>query len=1481
MKDSEEDWPTNGHQREVFGFRNGDFTSLVPTRVTQYVSVEQRQELELSRPAKPPVNTSLIRHELIHPSISEEDMFKDALQERKKRVEEYEQERERKRLASAKRGYNGLKELVGICVQMCPRWDRMRRANNKSAISTYEVDEDGYFGEDRAVKSWHRPAAGEAEDLPEDLRTEQTLMKTMDYLVHGLVDKWLFAGCQNFIWDRTRSIRQDCSIQGLNSDAVIECYERIARFHIFSIQQLSHNENFQRGQELEQLSKTLISLNELYDDRRRLIKQGKRQYDSEADFEAEFRAYTLVSNIYSPLQVSRAVQLPTRITETPTFKIALQLFKYAQRANHDDKNLFGNTSRSETTLNWSAQFFELVHDPSTPYLLACLAAMEFTNVKKGAIKTFERGFPPQKTASSLSLLKELVNVTSERDVKLAVERYGLKTTEQDGAIYMNSPRKSQPSTWIAQPPPMSPPFPLTVEMKRGQTTTGQFIPARFFIDEPGCYRRVVSQFCEEEVDIRYNDPVEHEPTTDGPVHIVQFASSWESVGTIVYDSNERVEGDPTADALFDLIQNTRRGNVPVTQAENLVSYIGQRRKGGKKKFVQAATTTFKSRAPQPAQRQAALSFQGFAKPAAPAAVTPAPPPQTQGQFKDPVPFPPVFAAQPPATDHAQEASLATNAPVASAFAARPAIVSAFGAPAPASAFGTRPQPALAFGVKPGPSAAAPAFGAKASTPPVPVFGARAADASSTVSAFGPKPTISDPAGVTQGVAPAPIKDSSPTPSSIPPPASVFSAGPAVPPVSGSLFAPPTLQATREPAATPLSRPDPSAPTSVFDQKPTTVSGTGVKNTSSQSLFDQYQALSNQATPQGLFPGVPPTSTTPSLFPSAVPSLDPSVPAFGPPQTLGPKPSDASIFGAQKSVPAQGSIFDQEPSRKPATSFFPASNPVLNQAAPAQQSAPSVFNLEPARAPVTSFFPATTTTTPAGNPPVGLFPSTTPQTQPPPAPIFEPAAPKAPKSSETNVSTAKENLFTPADAEPKIPQSEIKPPDEPEAIEEDEPEPPKPRLAPSGLPLIEDLPINNNDPLPPHRLTYRELIQDIAPEFFRKMDPSREPKESWYPGLDSLNKISYTDVRALADHRDRLRTAAWHQLTLAECNKDGLPTLLAQAAPDTWQLQLVCADESKTSLDWFMNKFEGLVEREGEETYRDLHVASSHMRGQDGCIGGVVFGCTAVAGRDVKEVKRALKHDKGVLKRTVANALRAAPGGKVHVLVLAYQAAGRTRKMQEDNVRKGLGVGELEEEEGKVSVRVLLLEGLEDLQGLHRTAKAFGVGLARKPEVSVVSNDNPPISANIVTKKRELEELEAQTAKLLLDAETTAMKRPKYGEDRGPAYIYGLPVFETPSKKTPAMKQQQQHHQPIPIPIQMQMQVQVQVQAQPSPAPLRKRRSAEDNSDAKKRKVKVTGERLSKALSSVSAKFDKWALPGDGEDIIVGDDSLTADWDMGF
>ena len=132
----------------------------------------------------------------------------------------------------------------------------------------------------RAVKAFHRPAAGNDQPLPSDVRPPTILkvgtfwseslifhaqiilliQKTLDYLFHDIIaqDPDL-ADSHPFLRDRTRAIRQDFTLQNDRGSLAIQCHERIARYHILCLHILRENENFSESQELEQLRKGMPS----------------------------------------------------------------------------------------------------------------------------------------------------------------------------------------------------------------------------------------------------------------------------------------------------------------------------------------------------------------------------------------------------------------------------------------------------------------------------------------------------------------------------------------------------------------------------------------------------------------------------------------------------------------------------------------------------------------------------------------------------------------------------------------------------------------------------------------------------------------------------------------------------------------------------------------------------------------------------------------------------------------------------------------------------------------------------------------------------------------------------------------------------------------------------------------------------------------------------------------------------------------------
>ena len=117
------------------------------------------------------------------------------------------------------------------------------------------------------VKRFRRSAAGYDEQLPSDIRPPSVLRDTLNYLINEVVGgSEPLETVHKFVWDRTRGIRNDFSIQQVSKiediRIAIDCFERIARFHILSLHQLSHLQSasgeFDAHQEYSPLSYVLL-----------------------------------------------------------------------------------------------------------------------------------------------------------------------------------------------------------------------------------------------------------------------------------------------------------------------------------------------------------------------------------------------------------------------------------------------------------------------------------------------------------------------------------------------------------------------------------------------------------------------------------------------------------------------------------------------------------------------------------------------------------------------------------------------------------------------------------------------------------------------------------------------------------------------------------------------------------------------------------------------------------------------------------------------------------------------------------------------------------------------------------------------------------------------------------------------------------------------------------------------------------------------
>ncbi|EFP86402.2 uncharacterized protein PGTG_12358 [Puccinia graminis f. sp. tritici CRL 75-36-700-3] len=270
--------------------------------------------------------------------------------------------------------------FLGTCLDMCPEFERHEREyqNNSDRWERYP----GTFRIDpkKAVKAFHRPAAGNDQPLPSDVRPPGILKSTLDYLFKTLLAKESLFDTHGFIRDRTRSIRQDFTLQNDRGPIAIECHERIARYHILCLHFLRDKEgigSYQEQQELEQVRKVLQSLNEFYDDYR-----GSNCF---CPNEAEFRAYYLLTHLRDSDAARATERLPEKVFSDQRLQSALQLQILAQCGNMS-RAAGRRPANSPATLNAFTRLFKKVSSTQTSFLNACLLETHFSEIRVSALK---------------------------------------------------------------------------------------------------------------------------------------------------------------------------------------------------------------------------------------------------------------------------------------------------------------------------------------------------------------------------------------------------------------------------------------------------------------------------------------------------------------------------------------------------------------------------------------------------------------------------------------------------------------------------------------------------------------------------------------------------------------------------------------------------------------------------------------------------------------------------------------------------------------------------------------------------------------------------------------------------------------------------------------------------------------------------------------------------------------------------------------
>lgn len=299
------------------------------------------------------------------------------------------------------------------------------------------------------VKRFKRSAAGDEVQLPSDLRPPHVLKRVCDYLFHELIeDDDSLAKNHHFVWDRTRGIRNDFSVQQISRvedlRIAIDCFERIARFHIISLHLLAKQpkpyETYSEQQDREQLDRTLLSLLQYYDDVR-----GRLDLPNEP----EFRAYCVIFQLRDPTPDldDRVQSWPRSVRSDPRVQIALEIHAAACSTMYPEGPM--ETAKHVVARQHWERFWALVISKKVSYLMGCVAEVYFNLLRhmmlNGIVRSARKARPakdgeqiPPNIDFKLNDLWIQFNFDHEDELKEFFGRWGLQfQTGPDGVEFLD------------------------------------------------------------------------------------------------------------------------------------------------------------------------------------------------------------------------------------------------------------------------------------------------------------------------------------------------------------------------------------------------------------------------------------------------------------------------------------------------------------------------------------------------------------------------------------------------------------------------------------------------------------------------------------------------------------------------------------------------------------------------------------------------------------------------------------------------------------------------------------------------------------------------------------------------------------------------------------------------------------------------------------------------------------------------------------
>ncbi|KAH8242492.1 hypothetical protein KR032_008023 [Drosophila birchii] len=226
-------------------------------------------------------------------------------------------------------------QVRGSCQSFCPDGEAKMRIREK-LLHFFELKNGQKNTPGILVKEFTRSAADAKMPQAKDMRTEQSLTKTVEYLLKDIIldTRKPYHVVYDFIFDRLRAVRREIVIQMFDARQTIRLLEPIVMFLAFSLYQLSVEsiDKFDPkicNQHLQECLTGVLCCYEELDRQSTTEKPTLRELERRCFIESLYQMF----NLGSPESFIRALTLPDYVRQDATFSLCFSICLSHQQGN--------------------------------------------------------------------------------------------------------------------------------------------------------------------------------------------------------------------------------------------------------------------------------------------------------------------------------------------------------------------------------------------------------------------------------------------------------------------------------------------------------------------------------------------------------------------------------------------------------------------------------------------------------------------------------------------------------------------------------------------------------------------------------------------------------------------------------------------------------------------------------------------------------------------------------------------------------------------------------------------------------------------------------------------------------------------------------------------------------------------------------------------------------------------------------------------